>query len=99
VFDRMGNLQTFWGKEGSAPGELYYPYGLVLGPDDSVYIAEFGNHRVQKFTRDGRSLGTWGGHGRQPGQLANPWGLVRDRRGSFHVLDTGNHRVQKVRMH
>jgi len=63
---------------------------------DIVYIAEFGNHRVQKFTRDGRSLGSWGTHGRQEGQLFNPWALVQDADGRIHVLDTNNHRVQNT---
>ena len=67
-------------------------------PKDTVYICEYGNNRVQQFTRDGRSLACWGSAGRGPGQLYNPWALVRDSRGIIHVLDTHNHRVQSVRM-
>jgi hypothetical protein len=69
-----------------------------LAPDGTVYVCEFGNHRVQRFTRDGRSLGCWGGEGRQEGQLYNPWALARDSRGMIYVLDTNNHRVQVVKM-
>ncbi len=87
-----------WGKEGGDPGELYYPYDLLLAPDGTVYVCEFGNHRVQRFTRDGRSLGCWGSEGRQEGQLNNPWALVRDSQGLIYVLDTYNHRVQVVKM-
>jgi hypothetical protein len=53
---------------------------------------------VQKFTRDGKSLGVWGRQGRQPGELFNPWALALDHRGRIHVLDTYNHRVQRIRL-
>jgi hypothetical protein len=77
---------------------LYYPYDLALAPDMTLFVAEWGNHRIQKFTREGRSLGCWGAEGREEGQLCHPWALARDSRGRVHVLDTGNHRVQTVRM-
>ena len=97
VFDTAGHLLRIWGRQGSALGELQYPYSLVVdGP--YVYVCEYGNHRVQKFTREGKSLGCWGTHGRGEGQLHNPWGLVRDSRGKIYVLDTNNHRVQRITM-
>ena len=77
---------------------MYYPYDLALGDDDTIYVCEFGNHRVQKFTRDGRSLGCFGVEGRDEGQFCNPWAIVRDSKGTIYVLDTGNHRVQVVKM-
>ncbi len=61
-----------------------------------LWVAEFGNNRIQKFTRDGRGLGFWGSPGREEGKLFNPWALVRDSRQRIFVLDTGNHRVQRV---
>ena len=70
----------------------------MLAPDNSIYVCEFGNHRVQKFTRDGRFLDCWGTQGRGKGQLFNPWALVRDKSGTIYVLDTNNHRVQCVDM-
>ena len=69
-----------------------------VGPDGSVYVSEFGNHRIQRFTPEGQFLGCWGTHGRGEGQLFNPWALVCDTRGRIHVLDTNNHRVQTIRI-
>jgi hypothetical protein len=63
-----------------------------------VYLAEFGNHRVQKLTRTGEFVGAWGVNGRRPGQLDQPWGVARDGRGSLHVLDSYNHRVQRFKL-
>lgn len=101
AFDAEGRLVRIWGEEGSGAGQLYYPYGieLAVGDDamvDEVYVCEYGNHRVQKFTPDGKSLAIWGGEGRKPGELHNPWALALDGRRRLHVVDSSNHRVQRV---
>jgi hypothetical protein len=59
-------------------------------------VVEYGNHRVQKFTLQGESLGTWGGPGREPGRFCNPWALAVDSRGKVHVIDSDNNRVQRI---
>ena len=87
-----------WGDAGTEPGQLQYPYCLVLDGKGHVYVCEYGNHRVQKFTLDGKSVACWGSEGRKPGQLFNPWALVLDSRGRLHVLDSMNHRVQRFVM-
>jgi hypothetical protein len=108
VFDARGSearLVKHWGIHGKLPGQLNYPYDILLDPaavncqaDGCVYLCEFGNHRVQKFTRDGQFLGLWGENGRRDGQLDQPWGITRDSRGRMYVLDTYNHRVQRFRL-
>jgi DNA-binding beta-propeller fold protein YncE len=98
VFDASGStakLVKHWGVEGTEIGQLRYPYDIVLN-GEYVYLCEFGNHRVQKFTRDGESLGAWGTNGRREGELYQPWGCVIDSRGRLHVLDSYNHRVQRA---
>lgn len=100
VFDVSGDgpkLLKHWGELGSEPGKLRYPYDLVLD-GKYVYICEFGNHRVQKFTRDGELIGYWGSHGRDNGELHNPWAIVKDSKDRLHVLDTYNQRVQRIRL-
>lgn len=98
VFDATGKeakLVFHWGTEGGQIGQLRYPYDIVLH-GGYVYLCEFGNHRVQKFTRDGESLGAWGTNGRREGELYQPWGCIIDSRGRLHVLDSYNHRVQRA---
>ena len=41
VFDREGKLLQSWGTQGSEPGELYYPYDIVLAPNDTLYVCEY----------------------------------------------------------
>ncbi len=97
VDDQPPKLVRVWGEEGTGLGQMRYPYGLLLGPNDTVYVCEYAGNRVQKFKRSGESLGTWGEPGRKPGQLYQPWSLAWDRRGRLHVLDSLNHRVQRIR--
>jgi sugar lactone lactonase YvrE len=108
VFDAKGsqaNLVKTWGVEGYGPGQLKFPYDILL--DDAalagktsgfVYLCEFGNHRVQKFTVDGGFVGSFGHNGRREGELDQPWGIARDSQGRMYVLDTYNHRVQRFRL-
>ncbi len=108
VFDARGSqakLVASWGRQGHGPGELNYPYDIVLDEaalagrsDGRVYLCEFGNHRVQKFTLEGRFIGSFGGSGREPGQLDQPWGCGRDSQGRMFVIDSYNHRVQRFRL-
>ena len=99
VFDVSGDepvvIKT-WGENGTAEGKLGFPYELILD-GEFIYVCEFTNHRVQKFTLDGKSLGTWGSAGREPGQLHQPWAFCRDSKGAFHIVDSYNHRIQRFR--
>ena len=79
-------------------GEMSYPYDLAIGPDHCLYVCEYGNHRVQKFTLDGQSLGTWGTPGRGPGAALQPLCPGRRQQGDVSVIDSNNHRVQRFRL-
>jgi tripartite motif-containing protein 71 len=96
-FDANGTLLNSWGRTGSAVGQFRFGAGggnsaaaggglAVSG--NTVYVADTGNDRIQRFTLDG-------GHGSvivEPGQLANPRGIaVRGTR--LLVADDQHHRV------
>ena len=86
-----------WGTLGDEPGQLRYPYDIVLH-GKFVYICEYGNHRIQKFTRDGQSLAVWGKIGREEGELHTPWAMATDSKDRVHIVDTLNQRVQRLRL-
>lgn len=44
------------GISGSGPGQISSAGGIAVGDDGSVYVAETGRHRVQKFGPDGSFL-------------------------------------------
>ena len=98
IFDVSGNEPKFirtWGKMGSEVGELSYPYEIILDGEGHVYVCEFGNHRIQKFDLNGKSLGTWGSAGKEPGQLHQPWAMCWDSERELHIVDTYNNRIQR----
>ncbi len=84
-----------WGQRGSEQGQLLDPRGIAVDAEGNVYVAEGGNHRVQKFDGEGKFLMALGSQGNQPGQFQEPWGVAVDRQGNIYVADTWNHRIQK----
>ncbi len=100
VFDVLADtaepkLVDMWGEAGAAIGQLQYPYGLDFDADGTLLIAEFGNHRIQRFSRTGEPLEVWGQVGTAEGQFSSPWALGIDSQRALHVLDTMNHRMQR----
>lgn len=77
------------------PGTFNEPWGIAIGPDGSVYVTDTWNHRVQKFTAEGRFVKTWGtfGQGETPESFYGPRGLAVDASGRVYVTDTGNKRI------
>lgn len=40
---------TQWGGYGSGPGQFIDPSGVAVDAGGNVYVADFGNNRIQKF--------------------------------------------------
>jgi uncharacterized protein (TIGR03663 family) len=86
------------GSSGAAPGELAAPRGLAFDRDGNLLVADSGNNRIQKLSRDGQPIAVWGGPdaGDGPGQFRQPCGVAEGPDGSVYVADTWNHRIQKL---
>ncbi len=59
VFDRNGTFLRSWGE-----GVFTRPHGAHIGPDDTIYLTDDGDHSVRKFSLDGKLLLTIGTPGR-----------------------------------
>ncbi|MFZ0531884.1 MAG: flippase activity-associated protein Agl23 [Anaerolineales bacterium] len=96
-----GSVLQVWGSfadisKGEAPGGTFYePWGIAVGVDGSVYVADTWNHRIQKFTADGQFVTMWGyfGQAETPFAIWGPRDIAIDSKGHLFVTDTGNKRV------
>jgi len=55
VFDAEGNLLRTWGE-----GVFRRPHGVHMGPDDTIWLTDDGDHTVRKCSLDGKVLLTIG---------------------------------------
>jgi DNA-binding beta-propeller fold protein YncE len=70
--------------------------GIAVDPTGRyVYVADYGNHRVQKFTNNGAFLTEWGSPGTGNGQFSGPEAVAVDAAGNVYVSDHDNQLVQK----
>ncbi len=83
---------------GSGPSQLNHPKGIYQDAAGNLFVADAGNHRVQKFalgSLEGTTVAGGNGPGAADNQLSNPVGIYQDAAGNILVADAGNHRVQK----
>ena len=67
-----------WGKEGTEPGELYFPIGIAITSADEILVTDHYNNRVQKFSSDGKLLDHFA-------VLPNPGGIALDKAGNIYL--------------
>jgi len=75
-------------------GQFNSPRGVAVAPDGTVYVADIGNDRIQRFSATSQFLGTWGSKGSGDGQFYYPRGVAVAGDGTVYVADTWNRRIQ-----
>lgn len=96
-FDNNGARLGQWGLAagaGTGPGEFDNPRGIAAGPDGSIWVADTGNARVQRFSTSGEFRGEFGGRGSEPGQFLQPIGIAPGPNGNLYVGDDFRRDVQ-----
>ena len=73
----------------SGKGQLFLPQDVAVDRDGNVFVSDYGNYRIQKFSSNGTFLTAWGSEGAGDGQFFQPGGITVDRNGFVYVIDTG----------
>ena len=75
---------------------LTVPYSVDVDSKGDVWVADRGNHRIQKFDKDGNFLFKFGSFGSKEGQFNNPRQIAVDKDIKYlYVVDSKNNRIQK----
>jgi sugar lactone lactonase YvrE len=82
-----------WGEGGGGPGQFNLPWGITVDRAGDVYVADWRNSRVQKFSPDGSYLASFG-ESSGDGQLDRPAGVAVDSLGNLYVSDYGRDLVE-----
>jgi sugar lactone lactonase YvrE len=88
------------GVSGSSNQQLNNPCGLYLDETNSyLYIADFGNNRIQRYhlgiTTNGTTVAGGNGAGTGSNQLNQPTGVfVSKKTGNIYIADAANNRIQ-----
>ena len=104
AFNSDGSRRLTFGTYGSGDGQMKTPLDIAIDSKGNVYVTDYFNHRIDKFSPDGvfvtkfggtdggAMLGPIGGSGN--GQLNHPTGIAIDSHDRLYVTDTGNSRVE-----
>ena len=92
VYDQGGHEKRTIGSYGSGDGQFCAPCGISI-KGDVMYVAEYGNHRIQKLTTGGQFLQKFGQSGSGQGQFNGPISVIVDQRDRMIVADLNNNRV------
>jgi NHL repeat/Thrombospondin type 3 repeat len=98
-------LERQWGSAGTGDGQFGGIIGVATDASGNVYVADSGNHRIQKFSSTGSFIAKWGsctcGDLDGNGKFGSLGGVATDNSGNVYVTDTpdytggGDDRIQK----
>ena len=82
--------------EGDNLNQLHGPTYLFVDAQSTLYISEYNNHRVVKWTKGTKTgivVAGGNGKGEDRTQWSSPTGVWVDEWGNVYVVDSLNHRV------
>ena len=60
-----------FGEQGSGEGQWDRASGIAFDSDDTLFVVDSLNHRIQRYDINGTFLGQWGDFGDGDGQFSN----------------------------
>ncbi len=83
------------GIVGSGNGQFNTMAGIAVDSSGNLWVADFGNNRIQEFNESGTFLKTFGSEGTAGGQFKGPTNIALSG-GNLYVTDYNNARVQEL---
>jgi DNA-binding beta-propeller fold protein YncE len=83
------------GVNGSGDGQLAAPRDAATDSAGNIYVADYANNRIAKFSPTGAWITSWGSKGGKDGQFRRPYGIAVDAADRVWVADNTNHRIQE----
>ncbi len=83
---------------GSGVGvQLKAPESEAIDPSGNVWVADYENGRVEKFSRGGLLIAAYGSPGSYRNEFNGPWGIaVNQSTGNVYVTDQANNRIDEL---
>jgi sugar lactone lactonase YvrE len=101
IFDADGTALGTWGSAGAGNGQFNLARSdgvtggaIAFGADGTIYVADTGNHRIQKFAADRSFVSAWGEKGTGDGQFLDPFSIAVDSQEEVVVYDFSRDDVQ-----
>ena len=94
IFSPTGDKLESFSSQGSGPGKLLEPRGIMVDSNDNVLVTDV-NHRIQKFSSKHKFIMSAGNKGSNHLQFHYPFGLaISPTSQKIVIADDSNHRVQ-----
>src|SRR5262249_28990939 len=83
-----------WGQKGDKAGDFYSPIGIAINAKDEIFVTDVNNARVQKFSTDGKHLGSFDLPRDEPKRRSNQaGGIAIDSKGMIWISFMEQHKV------
>jgi hypothetical protein len=89
IYSGAGVWQESTGSAGAGDGQLSLPHGLAVVPNGDVYVTDYGNNRIEEFTKFGSFVRTFG----NPGLSAPTAVALNSAHSMLYVADQNNSRI------
>jgi hypothetical protein len=89
-----------FGSKGTAEGTFESPQGVATDVQGNIWVSDYLNNRIEKFSSSGTFLKACGSKGSGEGQFSGPTGIAVNpasdglRGGYVYVSDSGNGRIE-----
>ena len=83
-------------ESGESSQAFFYPADVTVDGEGNIYVLDSGNHRIQKFSREGVYLETIGREGEGPVEFMYPVALDIDWQGNLVVFEPNRYRIHVI---